>query len=67
MGYIQRRRFFTEQEAAMIITDIASALEFLHSKGVVHGDFKLEDVLCVYNDCQALFFVLQCQPSTTGD
>ena len=39
----------------MIITDIASALEFLHSKGVVHGDLKLEDVLCVYNDCQASF------------
>ena len=60
LGYIQRRRLLTEQEAAMIITDIASALELLHSKGDVHGDFKPEDVLRVYNDCQALFFVLQC-------
>jgi len=50
LDHIQRRKFFTEQEAAMIITDVASALEFLHSKGIAHRDLKPENVLCVYND-----------------
>jgi MAP kinase interacting serine/threonine kinase len=50
LDHIQKRKFFTEQEAAMIITDVASALEFLHSKGIAHRDLKPENVLCVYND-----------------
>merc|ERR1712226_193066 len=50
LDHIQRRKFFTEQEAARIITDVASALEFLHSKGIAHRDLKPENVLCVYND-----------------
>merc|ERR1712121_233418 len=50
LDHIQRRKFFTEQEAAYIITDVASALEFLHSKGIAHRDLKPENVLCVYND-----------------
>ena len=54
LGYIQRRRLPTEQEAAMI-SRTSPALELLHSKGDVHGDFKPEDVLRVYNDCQVLF------------
>merc|ERR1711887_253108 len=50
LDHIQRRKFFTEQEAAHIITDVASALEFLHRKGIAHRDLKPENVLCVYND-----------------
>jgi len=50
LDHIQRRKFFTEREAAHIITDVASALEFLHSKGIAHRDLKPENVLCVYND-----------------
>merc|ERR1712200_119268 len=50
LDHIQRRKFFTEQEAARIITDVASALEFLHSKGIAHRDLKPENVLCVYSD-----------------
>merc|ERR1712110_1234266 len=50
LDHIQRRKFFTEQEAARIITDVASALEFLHSKGIAHRDLKPENVLCVYRD-----------------
>jgi len=50
LDHIQKRKYFTEQEAAYIITDVASALEFLHSKGIAHRDLKPENVLCVYND-----------------
>jgi len=50
LDHIQRRKFFTEQEAASIVTDVASALEFLHSKGIAHRDLKPENVLCVHND-----------------
>jgi len=50
LDYIQTRKFFTEQEAAAVIADVASALEFLHSKGIAHRDLKPENVLCVYKD-----------------
>jgi len=50
LDHIQRRKFFTEREAAMIVRDVASALEFLHAKGIAHRDLKPENVLCVYPD-----------------
>ena len=50
LEHIQHRRFFTEREAAAIIADVASALEFLHSKGIAHRDLKPENVLCMYED-----------------
>eukprot|EP00092_Neocalanus_flemingeri_P009273 GFUD01009979.1.p1 GENE.GFUD01009979.1~~GFUD01009979.1.p1 ORF type:complete len:500 (-),score=96.48 GFUD01009979.1:116-1615(-) len=50
LDHIQERKFFSEQEAAAIVADVASALEFLHSKGIAHRDLKPENVLCVYHD-----------------
>jgi len=50
LDHIQRRKFFTEREAALIVRDVASALQFLHSKGIAHRDLKPENVLCVYKD-----------------
>jgi len=41
---------FTEIEASMIMRDLASALDFLHQKGVAHRDIKLENILCVSSD-----------------
>jgi len=49
LDHIQKRKYFSEQEAALVITDVTSALEFLHSKGIAHRDLKPENVLCVYN------------------
>jgi len=50
LDHIQRRKYFTEREAALIVRDVASALQFLHSKGIAHRDLKPENVLCVYKD-----------------
>merc|ERR1711990_705221 len=50
LDHIQKRKYFTENEAAYVISDVASALEFLHSKGIAHRDLKPENVLCVYRD-----------------
>jgi len=50
LDHIQKRRCFTEREAAEIIREVASALEFLHSKGIAHRDLKPENVLCLYED-----------------
>lgn len=33
---IQQRKRFTEQEASLIVKDLASALNFLHQKGIVN-------------------------------
>jgi len=48
LDHIQNRVKFTEKEASLVIKDLASALQFLHKKGIAHRDLKPENVLCVY-------------------
>merc|ERR1711931_235951 len=50
LDHIQQRKYFSEREAALIIKDVASALQFLHSKGIAHRDLKPENVLCANKD-----------------
>ncbi|CAA9995281.1 unnamed protein product [Nesidiocoris tenuis] len=38
---------FTEREAAEVTRDLATALKFLHKKGIAHRDLKPENILCV--------------------
>lgn len=33
LAHIHKRRYFSEQEASIVVQDIASALDFLHNKG----------------------------------
>ena len=44
---IETRGSLTEQEASLVIRDIAKALDFLHQKGIAHRDLKPENILCV--------------------
>jgi len=50
LDHIQKRKFFTEREAVAIVKDVASALEYLHAKGIAHRDLKPENILCLYED-----------------
>jgi len=47
LGTIERRGHLSEQEASLVIRDIAKALSFLHKKGMAHRDLKPENILCL--------------------
>ncbi|KAJ8278950.1 hypothetical protein COCON_G00060160 [Conger conger] len=50
LAHIHKRRHFNEQEASVVVQDIASALHFLHNKGMAHRDLKPENILCEQED-----------------
>ncbi|XP_060744197.1 MAP kinase-interacting serine/threonine-protein kinase 2-like [Tachysurus vachellii] len=50
LTHIHRRQSFSEQEVSAVVQDIATALHFLHSKGMAHRDLKPENILCEHSD-----------------
>jgi MAP kinase interacting serine/threonine kinase len=50
LSHIQRKICFTENEASLVIRDLANALKFLHDRGIAHRDLKPENILCTYPD-----------------
>ncbi|XP_065173994.1 MAP kinase-interacting serine/threonine-protein kinase 1 isoform X2 [Atheta coriaria] len=55
---IQEHKYFSEAAAAEIVREVASALSFMHAKGIAHRDLKPENILCV--DAEDLFPVKIC-------
>ena len=54
---IEKRGHLTEQEASLVIRDLARAIDFLHRKGIAHRDLKPENILCVRaGQVNVLFF-----------
>lgn len=46
LAHIQKRIHFTENEASIIVKDIASSLKFLHHKGIAHRGEDFESLFC---------------------
>eukprot|EP00043_Microstomoeca_roanoka_P003940 m.46652 g.46652 ORF g.46652 m.46652 type:complete len:497 (+) comp12264_c2_seq1:61-1551(+) len=43
---------FTEADASRVVKALASALDYLHSRGIAHRDLKPENIMLKYKDCE---------------
>jgi len=50
LSQIEKRIHFSEKEASEIVKELATALKFLHEKGIAHRDLKPENILCLKED-----------------
>ena len=62
---IINKGYFGEHEAASIITQIASILQYLHSKHIVHRDIKPENLLFVSREANSLLKLTDFSLATT--
>lgn len=46
---LRRPRPFTEQQASRVMRQLASAVRFMHARGVVHRDLKPENIVFVHD------------------
>ncbi|XP_041358800.1 MAP kinase-interacting serine/threonine-protein kinase 1-like isoform X2 [Gigantopelta aegis] len=50
LANVERRGHLSEKEAQAVVRDIASALDFMHNKGIAHRDLKPDNILCLSVD-----------------
>lgn len=57
--YFKKRNYnFSEQEAAVVINQICSGIEYLHKYGVVHRDLKPENIMMAKKDSLGLIKIM---------
>lgn len=47
---IVEKEFYSEKDAAKVVTTVASALKYCHDRGIVHRDLKPENILLTKNE-----------------
>lgn len=45
LEYVKRRQFLDEYEAAIVMDQLFSALEYLNSLSIIHRDLKCENIM----------------------
>ena len=45
MELLQRRGNFTEETTSIVTREIGEGVKYMHSKGVIHRDVKLENIV----------------------
>ncbi|CAD8121385.1 unnamed protein product [Paramecium sonneborni] len=47
--YVEEKKYLSEEEAAMVLSQLIEALLCIHSMGIVHRDIKPENIMIVLN------------------
>ena len=50
LAHIRKHERFTERDASLVVHQVASALAFLHDRGIAHRDLKPDNILCERTD-----------------
>lgn len=50
LGRILKKKMFNEQDAANIMEQVLTAINYMHKQNITHRDMKLENLLCSNED-----------------
>ena len=60
LNYVRKRRKLTEPVAKIVFKQVLDGLSYCHSKGIIHRDIKLDNILLnCYGDIKVFIFIDQ--------